>query len=205
MNIQLIILGFAIFITVSVLSYFANKESNRRDETKACQDDGYIATEANVLQNTAEAASNELVLETRDLVIETLKLMGCKYEEREDNCLVFSYQGEKFMIGTINECLYINIFDLSWYELSTSCDLKEFSNMRKAINLVNQHASCNVFYAVNTENGKFVLHSRARIIFIRQIPYLKGYLESALDDFFRVQREVLLEMDKLQLQSDEKD
>lgn len=43
------------------------------------------------------------------------------------------------------------------------------------------------------------------LIFIRQIPDLKGYLEATLSDFFQVKREALLEMEKLNLHNDEND
>lgn len=77
--------------------------------------------------------------------------------------------------------------------------------MRKAVNEVNASANCTVLYTVNTEREKFALHTRKNMIFIRQIPDLKGYLESTLSNFFQVQREVLLEMEKLNLQNEEND
>lgn len=202
MNVPLIIVGFVIVTALSVVAYWANKEPEERDKGKVCpKSDSGIADDKEP-QNTAEATSNEIVQETRDLVIETLKQMNCECEEAENGALLFTYQGENFFIEASNDCFFINILDLWWYELSTLCDLKEFANMRKAVNEVNLHANCTVFYTINTERENFTLHARKNMIFIRQIPDLKEYLESALSSFFHVKREVLLEMEKLNLQNE---
>ena len=205
MNVPLIIVGFVIVAALSVLSYWANKEPEERDKRKECPEGDSGTTDDKEPQNPAEIPNREIVLETKDLVIETLNQMGCECEEREDGSLVFTYQGENFIIEASNDCLFINLLDVWWYELSTFCDLKEFANMRKAVNEVNLHANCTVLYTVNTEREKFALHTRKNMIFIRQIPDLKGYLESTLSDFFQVKREVLLEMEKLNLHNDEND
>lgn len=202
MNVPLMIVGFAIVTALSVVAYWANKEPEERDKGKECPEGDSGTTVDKEPQNTAEIPNRGIVLETKDLVIETLKQMNCECEEREDGSLVFTYQGESFIIEASNECLFINILDVWWYELSTFCDLKEFANMRKAVNEVNLHANCTVLYTVNTEREKFALHTRKNMIFIRQIPDLKGYLESTLSDFFQVKREVLLEMERLNLQDE---
>jgi len=205
MNVPLMIVGFVIVAALSVVAYWANKEPEERDKGKECPEGDSGTTDDKEPQNPAEIPNREIVLETKDLVFETLKQMNCECEEREDGSLVFTYQGENFIIEASNDCLFINLLDVWWYELSTFCDLKEFANMRKAVNEVNLHANCTVLYTVNTEREKFALHTRKNMIFIRQIPDLKGYLESTLSDFFQVKREVLLEMEKLNLHNDEND
>lgn len=202
MNVPLMIAGFVIVTALSVVAYWANKEPEERDKGKECPEGDCGTTDVKEPQKTAEATSNEFVLETKDLVIETLKQMNSECEEREDGSLVFTYQGENFIIEASNDCLFINILDVWWYELSTFCDLKEFANMRKAVNEVNLHANCTVLYTVNTEREKFALHTRKNMIFIRQIPDLKDYLESTLSDFFQVQREVLLEIGEANTERD---
>lgn len=151
----------------------------------------------------SEAPANQLVFETRDLVFETLRQMGCEYEELEDKIISFDYQGENFHIDADNNCLFINIYDLWWYKLSTKCDLKEFANMRKAVNEVNGYSLCTVFYSIYPEAEMFGLHSKKHLIFIRQIPDLKTYLSSTLENFFKVQREVLTRMEMHNVHNDE--
>lgn len=205
MNVSLMIVGIAFVISLSVAYHKANKKTDERDKGKEDLEGDSGKMDDSAPQNMAEATSNEIDLETKDLVIETLKQMGCECEETESGSLVFTYQGENFRIEASNDCLFINILDVWWYELPTSCDLKEFANMRKAVNEVNLHASCTVLYTLNTERAKFALHTRKNLIFIRQIPELKGYLEATLSNFFQVQRDVLLEMEKLNLHNDEYD
>ena len=40
------------------------------------------------------------------------------------------------------------------------------------------------------------IHSKKNMLFIRQIPDLKGYLISVLNDFFKIQRDVMTEIEK---------
>ena len=138
--------------------------------------------------------------ETRDLVLETLREMGCEYEEgtegENDIRIFFTYQGERFMIEADNECYFINIYDLWWHHMSTYCDVEEFSAMQKTINQINAKASCTVLYTINKEAEEIGVHSKKNMLFVRQIPDLKGYLVSTLNDFFKVQRSVMSEIEK---------
>ncbi len=162
--------------------------------------------EASVKMNTsvdvpvdASADMDTIVHETRDLVLETLREMGCEHEEgtEEDDIRIrFSYQGEQFMIEADNECYFINIYDLWWHHMSTYCDVDEFAAMQKTINRINAHANCTVLYTINQEAEEIGVHSKKNMLFVRQIPDLKGYLVSTLNDFFKVQRSVMSEIEK---------
>lgn len=163
--------------------------------------------EASVKMNTsvdvpvdASADMDTIVHETRDLVLETLREMGCEYEEgtegENDIRIFFTYQGERFMIEADNECYFINIYDLWWHHMSTYCDVDEFAAMQKTINRINAHANCTVLYTINQEAEEIGVHSKKNMLFVRQIPDLKGYLISTLNDFFKVQRSVMTEIEK---------
>lgn len=137
--------------------------------------------------------------ETRDLVLETLREMECEYgegTEENDIRIRFSYQGEQFMIEADNDCFFINIYDLWWYHISTYCDVDEFAAMQKTINRINAHVNCTVLYTINQEAEEIGVHSKKNMLFVRQIPDLKGYLISTLNDFFKVQRSVMTEIEK---------
>lgn len=139
---------------------------------------------------------NEYAHETRDLVLDTLRELGCEYDEVEDIKIYFTYQGERFMIEADNECFFINIYDLWWHHLSTYCDVEEFAAMQKTINNINAYANCTVLYTINKEAEEIGVHSKKNMLFVRQIPDLKGYLVSVLNDFFKIQRSVMTEIEK---------
>ena len=154
---------------------------------------------ADVEVGTTATSSEGFINETRDLVLETLREMGCEYEygtEEDDVRIYFSYQGERFMIEADNECYFINVYDLWWHHMSTYCDIEEFAAMQKTINATNAHANCTVLYTINKEAEEIGVHSKKNMLFVRQIPDLKGYLASTLDDFFKIQRTVLTEIEK---------
>ena len=145
--------------------------------------------------------------ETRDLVLETLREMGCEYEEgtegENDIRIFFTYQGERFMIEADNECYFINIYDLWWHHMSTYCDVEEFSAMQKTINQINAKASCTVLYTINQEAEEIGVHSKKNMLFVRQIPGLKDYLVSVLNDFYNIRRDVLIEIEKCKVTAEQ--
>ena len=143
--------------------------------------------------------ADRFVHETRDLVLETLSEMGCEYEEDEDNKIFFTYQGERFMIEASNNYLFINVYDIWWHRMSTYCDVEEFAYMQKAINNINAFVNCTVLYTINKEEEEIGIHSKKNMLFVRQIPDLKAYLKSTLEDFFMVQRMIMTEMEKMKV------
>ena len=170
--------------------------------------------EASVKMNTsvdvpvdASADMDTIVHETRDLVLETLREMGCEYEEgtegENDIRIFFTYQGERFMIEADNECYFINIYDLWWHHMSTYCDVDEFATMQKTINQINAKASCTVLYTINQEAEEIGVHSKKNMLFVRQIPGLKDYLVSVLNDFYNIRRDVLIEIEKCKVTAEQ--
>ena len=136
---------------------------------------------------------------TRVLVMRTLRNMGAKPELDEKENFRFQYQGEHFMIEADNYCLFINVYDLWWYHLSTYCDVEEFARMQKVVNLINSYSSCTVLYTINKEAEMIGVHSKKNMLFIQQIPNLEGYLASVLDVFFKVQRTVITEIERMKV------
>ena len=151
---------------------------------------------ADVEVGTTATSSEGFINETRDLVLETLSELGCEYEETDNLKIYFDYQGERFMIEADNDCYFINVYDLWWHHMSTYCDIEEFAAMQKTINNINAYATCTVLYTINKEAEEIGVHSKKNMLFVRQIPDLKGYLASTLDDFFKIQRTVLTEIEK---------
>ena len=65
-------------------------------------------------------------------------------------------------------------------------DLEQMSNVRKAINTINTHGGVTIFYSIEEEGQKFVLHSKRQCILTKEIPHVKEYLRALLNDFFTV-------------------
>ena len=124
---------------------------------------------------------------TRDLCIELLKQLNCEVsvEEEDENRLYFQYQGEHFIIDATNESFFIDIWDPRWYIVPLD-DLEQMSNVRKAINTINTHGGVTIFYSIEEEGQKFVLHSKRQCILPKDLPNVKEHLSALLNDFFTV-------------------
>lgn len=134
--------------------------------------------------------------ETRRLVLETLRKMGCAFDDEDEEIIHFSYQGAHFAIEAVDDCLFINVHYPWLHVLPMDGDLENFAYMQKAVNMVNHHYACNVYYTFNKEENLIEVHCKKNMLFVSQIPHLEGYLASVLDSFFKTQREVVTEIEK---------
>ena len=192
MHIITIAIMLGIFYYFNV--YKANVE-DRESEYEQSSDD---------LINTDEIGDKEMerCLDDRTitgLVQDTLKMIGCepKMEESgKNNWFMFTYQGEKFCVECNDESSYINIYDNWWHGLSIYSDVEEIADLHRIINWANQYVNCTLLYTTNQEIEEIGVHSKKNILFIKEIPNLGNYLLATLDDFFKVQRFVLTELEK---------
>ena len=124
---------------------------------------------------------------TKDLCIELLKQLNCEVttSKENENRLYFQYQGEHFIIDATNESFFIDIWDPRWYIVPLD-DLEQMSNVRKAINTINNYSGTTIVYCIEEEGQKFVLHSKRQCILTKEIPHVKEYLRALLNDFFTV-------------------
>lgn len=128
---------------------------------------------------------------TKDLCIELLKQLNCEVTvlEENENRLYFEYQGEHFIIDATNESFFINIWDPGWYVVPLD-DLEQMSNVRKAVNTINNYSGTTIVYYIEEEGQKFILHSQRQCILPKDLPHVKEYLRALLDDFFAVQNKL---------------
>lgn len=128
---------------------------------------------------------------TKDLCIELLKQLNCEVfvSEEEENRLDFKYQGEHFIIDATNESFFINIWDPGWYVVPLD-DLEQMSNVRKAVNTINNYSGTTIVYYIEEEGQKFILHSKRQCILTKDIPQVKEYLKALLGDFFTAQNKL---------------
>ena len=128
---------------------------------------------------------------TKDLCIELLKQLNCEVTvlEENENRLYFEYQGEHIVINATNESFFINIWDPGWYVVPLD-DLEQMSNVRKAVNTINNYSGTTIVYYIEEEGQKFILHSKRQCILPKDLPHVKEYLRALLGDFFTAQNKL---------------
>jgi len=145
----------------------------------------------------------EKTMGTRELVFQTLSRIGCEYREDEYNRILFMYQGEPFMIIANDGSFFIDVYDNWWYSLSTYCEVEEFARLQKVINHVNAFVNGTVLYTIHQESEQIGVHTMRNILFIPEIPKIESYLVSVLNDFFKTQRLVVTEIEKMKVKEEQ--
>lgn len=135
---------------------------------------------------------------SKQLVIKTLKDMECK-SEIEDDVISFTYQGESFHINADDEHRFIIIWN-TWSE-HMSLDDEDIDSLKEAINITNTNRLTTVLYSVDKEANRWGIHYKLNILFIPQIPDIKGYFEAMLDEIFIEKREIHRQFDTVKIDS----
>ena len=160
-----------------------------RRKTKATEQETDGCTQSENSADMQQEEKQEEPPHTKDLCIELLKQLNCEVfvSEEEENRLDFKYQGEHFIIDATNESFFNNIWDPGWYVVPLD-DLEQMSNVRKAVNTINNYSGTTIVYYIEEEGQKFILHSKRQCILPKDLPHVKEYLRALLDDFFAVQK-----------------
>lgn len=191
-TIWVIILGIYYFYHV----YKASVEAKEAEEDRFFEELKNGDSHNEVVADKAEYLDERTIT---GLILCTLRKIGCEPETEEQDDLrrvYFTYQGERFAIECNDSCRFIVIYDTWWHQMSVYSDVEDIANLHKVINLANQHASVTVIHTVNQEIEEIGVHSRRNILFIPQIPEIDQYLVSVLNEFFKVQRYVVTELEK---------
>ena len=95
---------------------------------------------------------------TKDLCIELLKQLNCEVttSKENENRLYFEYQGEHIVIDASNDSYFIEMWD-PWWCIIPLDDREQMSNVRKAINTINNYSGTTIVYCIEEEEQKFVL------------------------------------------------
>lgn len=139
--------------------------------------------------NNEEQDNHQEGLHTGQLVIDTLKAIGCVPEKIEDNEMRFDYQGGTFNLLFKDDSPFITLRFLFWHEFSTY-DLDRFAVMQKTVNKANMKHTCKVFYTIDKESETVDLHSEYKTVFIKEIPKLDLLLRGILQDLFHTRHYV---------------
>ena len=110
---------------------------------------------------------------------ESLKKLGCKPEEVDENEISFAYQGENFIVRC--QGVYARIWDPAWAGLKA--DDPNVNILASAVN----KANCSIFptvIALSDDDNSIMLHSRMDIMLVPSIPQVEEYVKSVLGSFF---------------------
>ena len=202
---------FITIVIVMLIHYFLKQYQEKR-MLKEVEEDCYLESQMNSDSsdsNKDDDMKEATYLDERTitgLVLCTLRKIGCEPETevRGDNTWVFfTYQGERFSIECNDSCQFIVLYDTWWYQISIYSDVDEIADLHRTINVANQHANCSVVYTLNKDIEQIGVHSKRNTLFIPQIPYIDQYLMSVLNDFFKVQRFVVTELEKCKVREEQ--
>lgn len=187
MGYNITITAIAVLITVAII-YFSLK---RKDKLKT--------NNADTSEETDNSSAAYAGMKPRELCKAILRDLNCKTEEDEEegsDRLAFKFQGETFCIIVSDDCLLATIYDFSWGSVELD-DIDEVSRVRKIINEINfQYGGHTLFYTMDTDNNRMVVHTKRQILLTPEIPNLENYMTAMLSGFFEVQRAMAHELDK---------
>lgn len=187
MGYNITITAIAVLITIAII-YFSLQHKNKLKTNNA---------------DTSKETDNSSVayagMKPRELCKAILHDLNCKTEEDEEegsDRLAFKFQGETFCIIVSDDCLLATIYDFSWGSVELD-DIDEVSRVRKIINEINfQYGGHTLFYTMDTDNNRMVVHTKRQILLTPEIPNLDNCMTAMLSGFFEVQRAMAHELDK---------
>lgn len=142
---------------------------------------------------------------TRNLVINTLKEIGCQPEIDDNDRIYFKYQGETFQIEADNDHLFIVIWDAWWGKIKT--DDYNVPTLKEAVNQTNREIDITVLYTIDEVQNTLGIHSKQYLPFTKTLPAIEEYLCANLDLFFvahQVLKEKFKTLNEEQIKNDTK-
>ena len=147
-------------------------------------------------------AINDEDNQPRNLLIKTLKEMGCQPEIDDNNDIIVKYQGEVFSIDASNDNPTIWIYNVAWTGIEINNAAADF--LKQAVNKANEYSAITNLYTTNEEKGFIAAHCQMVTYFAYNIPNYKGYLKSILDGFFFAHQQVRNEFENLAKNQEQK-
>lgn len=130
---------------------------------------------------TSEEMEN---MTTPDLVIATLKQLGCQPEVNEEEHINFKYQGDDFFIICEEEHRLIMIWNPWW--ASISLDNEALPYLKEIINAVNMNSLATTVYAIDEDSQTIGIHSKCHIQLFPKEETPDKQLTEILDSFFTI-------------------
>ena len=150
------------------------------------------------MQTPKENQKDREVINTKDLMVETLRQMGCDPKEIEDGAVGVVFQGEKFYMRFGG--FFVNIWDLGWSSINLN-DLN-LPKLRQAINLANFEFGPTIVLTDPDENGVMDIHTRYGIMLHPSLPDLTDYIGHAFNLFFKAKNNLHLNYNRLRVEEE---
>lgn len=159
-----------------VIAYFFGRIGFAIEEEKEQSNHSEISK---IVDTVMDTTSNE----TRNIIINTLKEIGCQPEIDDEDRICFKYQGEEFFIDADNNYQFITLWDTWW--LCIDLDNTNVEHLKEAINLGNINTIVSTVYTIDEDNKQMGIHCKAIIVFTPSITNKGDYLKTILNDCFR--------------------
>ena len=133
---------------------------------------------------------------TEELVISTLKKMGCNPEKNEDGNIGFMYQGDDFYLSLQEDVPFVMIWYPWWGTINTDNPVLPY--LKEIINAVNISSFITtVFMAENEGDKEIGIHSHCHTFFTESALKPEEHLKLILDSFFDTRNAIKENIDKL--------
>lgn len=133
---------------------------------------------------------------TEELVISTLKKMGCNPEKNEDGNIGFMYQGDDFYLSLQEDVPFVMIWYPWWGTINTDNPVLPY--LKEIINAVNISSFITtVFMAENEGDKEIGIHSHCHTFFTESALEPEEHLKLILDSFFDTRNAIKENIDKL--------
>lgn len=186
-----IILGFLILsISMGISMRVKDKRKKRiwKKRMEEANREKCVKKAVEQIQNQEKVMENgtDRYQETRQLVVETLREIGCQPEQMDNGDITVAFQGENFVIQSGHR--FIQVWDLGWSSVNVIDP--ELDNIKLAINRANLEYGPSVGFSRPDENGNIFIHTRGDSVFTSDLPHLGDYLKSMLVSFFEKKQSV---------------
>lgn len=156
----------------------------------------YLTMRRKRMEHIERLTKDELdEVSTKDLVIDTLKKIGCQPEVNEDDQISFKYQGDDFYIATEEENRFIMIWNPWWGCINTDNEALPF--LKEIINLTNVKSIVTTVYMADEDGKTIGLHSHCHTYFSPNEGELEEHLKVLLDCFFDIHNSIKENMNQL--------
>lgn len=156
----------------------------------------YLTTRRKRLEHITRLTKDELnEISTKDLVINTLKEIGCQPEINEDDQICFKYQGDDFYIVAEEENRFIMIWNPWWGCINTDNDALPI--LKEIINLTNVKSIVTTVHMMDEDGKTIGLHSHCHTYFSPNEGGLEEHLRMLLDCFFDVHNSIKENMNQI--------
>lgn len=133
---------------------------------------------------------------TEELLISTLKKMGCNPEKNEDGNIGFMYQGDDFYLSLQEDVPFVMIWYPWWGTINTDNPVLPY--LKEIINAVNISSFITtVFMAENEGDKEIGIHSHCHTFFTESALEPEEHLKLILDSFFDTRNAIKENIDKL--------